>query len=367
MAVPGQHPSQFLARLGHYASMAWALGKHRVHQLRHGDQAFFRILSTNPPVLLLAHHDKDFLPLHRAIGKGPGYFLFNFWGTKESARALEAIRRLERRKNLEFPQHRYIYLCNSEAELGLLGQVGLQGIFCNHNCWVDESLFRPDPDRPKRFAAVYDANLAPYKRHALAAQVEDLALISFRHPVLLNRPYAATVRRSLPQATWLNDPMGPDFRYLTAAEVATTLQQSRVGLCLSASEGAMYASIQYLLCGLPVVSTASKGGRDAFFEDEYTLIVEDSPEAVRDGVREMIARNLDPYRIRARTLEKVAAHRDRFVDLLQDIFDHAGADRAARGEWPRLFCHKMGLDSQSIRQGARQLGAGQRSPAASTL
>ena len=34
----------------------------------------------------------------------------------------------------------------------------------------------------------------------------------------------------------------------------------------------MLASIEYLLAGLPVVSTPSLGGRDHYFDDEYCLI-----------------------------------------------------------------------------------------------
>ena len=56
-------------------------------------------------------------------------------------------------------------------------------------------------------------------------------------------------------------------------EVNNFLNQCKVGIILSEVEGANYASIQYLLAGLPVVSTKSKGGRDVFF-DPYKLKIE---------------------------------------------------------------------------------------------
>ena len=54
------------------------------------------------------------------------------------------------------------------------------------------------------------------------------------------------------------------LRDLNTEEVRRILVQSRCGLALSAQEGAMYASGEYLLAGLPVVTTRSRGGRDAF-------------------------------------------------------------------------------------------------------
>jgi glycosyltransferase involved in cell wall biosynthesis len=91
----------------------------------------------------------------------------------------------------------------------------------------------------------------------------------------------------------------------------------------------MFASIEYLLAGLPIVSTPSYGGRDVFFDDEYVAIVEANAEAVKDGVEQMIARNLDPYEIRKATLRKMEEHRQRLVDLIVSIAVREGleADR----------------------------------------
>ena len=358
MDLNGFKERSFGANLKHVATMAWALGKHRVHQLRFGDRAFLRVLHDAPAVLLIAHHDKNFLPLHQALGAAPGYFIFTFWGTKESPAAIAAIRRLERKKRDRYPHHRYIFLCNTLEELRLIEEAGLTGIFCSNNCWIDEELFRPDPAVAPCYDAVYDANLAAYKRHLLAAEVPNLALISFRHPVMFNGVYARSVRRALAHAHWVNDPLSPEFRYLSTPEVVRTLQLSRVGLCLSASEGAMYASIQYQLCGLPVVSTPSRGGRDVFYDDESVRIVAATPAAVRAGVEELLARRPPAAEIRDRALRKVWEHRGRFQALLQEIYDRHGTGLKVAKEWPRLFRHKLGLGDCSIRRTASQLAAG---------
>ncbi|WP_164127899.1 glycosyltransferase, partial [Stenotrophomonas maltophilia] len=61
---------------------------------------------------------------------------------------------------------------------------------------------------------------------------------------------------------------------LTPEAVNRVYNQAAVGLCLSAVEGAMCASMEYLMAGLPVVSTPSVGGRDVYFDPDYCIIAE---------------------------------------------------------------------------------------------
>ncbi len=347
----------FREKIQYYLLLTQALVKHRFHNAGEQGSAFFRVLNGSPAILLLALHDRDLTPLHEAVGDTPGYFLFNLWGSRETAKSIRAVMKFEQRKNRSFPHHNYIYLCNSVRELELFKGAGLEAVFCNHNCWVDEKIFQPDSSVDKLYDAVYDANIAPYKRHELAVGIDNLSLISFRHPVLFNAGYAKRVRQVLAHACWLNDPLSDDFSFLSNNEVVKVLTQSRLGLCLSAVEGAMYASIQYLLCGLPVVSTLSKGGRDVFFEDDYALIVEDNPEAVSSGVAEMLSRNIPPEVIRQRVIDKINQHRQTFIDLLQELFDRHGSNQQADEVWPQIFKHKMGLEYLPLEIGARQIKA----------
>ena len=105
----------------------------------------------------------------------------------------------------------------------------------------------------------------------------------------------------------------------------------------------MFVSAEYLLCGLPVVNTKNMGGRDFLFERDYALMVDATPEAVAAGVKEMVARKLDPGRIRGAALAKMRVHREVFVKLVQDIYDQEGANRSFLDEWPEVFIHKLGL------------------------
>ena len=121
----------------------------------------------------------------------------------------------------------------------------------------------------------------PFKRHELAAEVANLALLhaQFKEPPPESHAYG--VRNALKDAHWFNDDSIGRYRLLGPSEINEAYNECKTGLCLSAEEGAMYASIQYLLAGVPVVSTRSGGGRDTFFDPRTTLIVDDNATAVR--------------------------------------------------------------------------------------
>jgi glycosyltransferase involved in cell wall biosynthesis len=112
----------------------------------------------------------------------------------------------------------------------------------------------------------------------------------------------------LPKHVWHNKDN------LSQPQVCDVINQSRVGLILSAREGACFASSEYLLCGVPVVSTPSKGGRSFWYNDENSLIVDADPGAVLDAAKALLAAPRDPHRIRAAHLALMKEQRQAFLD-----------------------------------------------------
>lgn len=229
--------------------------------------------------------------------------------------AYEAMRRVLH--VFEIDVDRFTVLCNYPAQVGLARSAGLKAIFCNANAFIDEEVFRPQPMQ-KRFDAVSNARLVKLKRVHLARLVPNLALIQGHR--LEATEYDDP--REIPHA-YLNE--GP----LSPRAVVRVLSASRVGLALSEAEGGCLASSEYLLCGLPVVSTPSRGGRDVWYDADNSQICEPTPEAVRDAVRLLIGRlnrgELEPQAIRARHLALAEEHRGRFVEVTGRAFGSIGS------------------------------------------
>lgn len=307
-----------------------------IAKISYDSEVHYYVISKNP-IIVLTYADFWHISLfHRLLRKKRVYFLRSMKWSKESNSALSIIKKQMIKNKRRFPNHEVIFLCNSPAEYEQFGKFGIPRIFCNHNCFLDEEIYKIIPDTAKEYDAIYDAAMIEYKRHYLASKVKNFALITF----ITDHAYFMETKNILPEAIWLNFASG-DYEWISKKKLIKYFNQSRVGLCLSAEEGAMFASTEYLLCGLPVVSTRSKGGRDVFFDEEYVKIVDDTPEAVEEGVKEMMKREIPPDYIREKTIEKMKPHRERFIELVQQIYNKEGVDRSFREEWSRIFINKM--------------------------
>lgn len=290
------------------------------------------VLSREP--LVVAAFWEDFVkaqgPLLAAVAAAPhALFAFQF-GWHKTAADLQQIARSAREVTAAHPGLSLLFLANTAEDEAALTGLGVAALHCNHNALLDEKRY-PLHDLEPTADAIYVARIAPFKRHELAAQIPSLELVgAYTGP---DAGYFARVRTLMPDARWRRRVRGP---FMSKA-----MARARVGLCLSAEEGAMFVSAEYLLSGRPVVSTRSLGGRDVLFDPETCLIVDDDPAAVAAGVREMASRRLAPAFVRAKVLAKMAPHRQRFLAAVQAHFDRVGAGQAAR--WERLFLHKLGL------------------------
>ena len=284
-----------------------------IRKFREKDFNHCHVLSLSPAVAYLCW-ERDDTALHEGLKDRALTLLYMFpWCTSEEY--IPSIVRKIKETLRRYKKHRIILLCNELFTVDLFISHGVEAIYCNQNCFVNESVFTINPSAVKIYDAVYNASMAPYKRHELAQKVESLALMTYRYGGTHTSDYEKRVRARLLHAKWIKDSYS-DKDKVPAREIVRLYQKCKVGLCLSAIEGAMFASIEYLLSGLPVVTTKSVGGRDAFFDPEYVITVADTPEAVNAGVREMCKRAPDPALIRARTLKKMELHRRRLRDLL---------------------------------------------------
>jgi glycosyltransferase involved in cell wall biosynthesis len=160
--------------------------------------------------------------------------------------------------------------------------------------------------------------------------------------------YEATVREGLAHAAWLKD-TSRGSKKVTVDEMVGFYNEARVGLILSEREGAVFASMEYLLCGLPVVSTPSTGGRDVFWDDRFVIVCEPNPEAVAEAVQELKLRNIDPQLIRNATLEQVEKHRDVLREFLAPAVKTFECPWSAGSHGPFTFTDLRKL-GRSLRQ-----------------
>lgn len=280
--------------------------------------------------------------------------------TLEAGDGADRLARAWRAHAAAYPAHRLVALSSTAAEVELCRQRGVPAELFNGQTFIEERFFEIDPAAVPIHDAVLNAAPLAWKRHALARDVPRLALIADNWPGASAEvlAYWTGVREAMPGATFCNGMFGADYRRLDRAEVAAVINQARVGLALSAVEGANRAVVEYMLCGRPVVSTPSIGGRDHYADPAWWTEVEPDPRAVADAVAAWVRRAPDPAGIRAGVVARMRAERERFIDFLQDIVDRAGVQRSIRAAWPSIFVNELTdcRDAESLMR--RVLGTG---------
>lgn len=216
-------------------------------------------------------------------------------------------------------------IVNDPHEERLARCLGVRGTLISKYVYTDEKVFSPHDSQQKDLDAVYIAKLASFKRHVLAARVAKLAIIT-------------TEGRGLSAFCPAVSHAETNSRNLTNREVAEFIRRAHCTLALSATEGGMLASFESLLCGVPVISTPSRGGRDLFYRSFNSKIVEPDAEAVAAAVTEVSGRTVDTQLIRSTALADLQRHREKYCEYISKISRrHKGEFAAPDQLMSRIF------------------------------
>jgi glycosyltransferase involved in cell wall biosynthesis len=331
------------------------------------------ILSREPLILYVRPRPRPYglagLIADRLEGRPCICIVRTMWTVESPHHLLRAAVDYHRHRR-QHPNIRAIIAANTDGELRGLRLLGVESILANHNIFVNEQVFRPLPGVEPVYDAIYNASFSAFKRRKLAALIDRCAHIGYvSAPDTTSQSLAilARAKAGLPHHDFLNPTKPKSFIRMAPEEVNRALALAHVGLCLSRAEGAMTSSMEYLLAGLPVVSTRSRGGRDRYFHPDTSIIVKADPRAVRDAVLALKARNIPRDHVRETTLKLIAPDRlafNRFVEELRAGHAPIGPDPRWSFdyvndlyEWRRVedFAKRMGLGEAAQKQDTRDI------------
>ncbi|HEY6632230.1 MAG TPA: glycosyltransferase [Rhizobiaceae bacterium] len=256
--------------------------------------------------------------------------------TDEAASKLRECAVLHRIANRH---HRLIFICNTPEEAAIMQKQDEAAFYYNKTANVLQTLFRPLPGARAIYDAVYNAQLSPWKRHELSMGVERCAFLFYRDgssPDAAASQAAIMLRHAaVPGHVFIN-PLDENQRpvRLSPRRVNEFLNQASVGLCLSRIEGAMFASTEYLLSGLPIVSTPSIGGRHVYYDEEYCWTVPPDPASVAAAVDALKDKRIPRSYVRKKTLRRLDVDRERFLNLVNAILEECQSDSRLAMPWP---------------------------------
>ena len=244
-----------------------------------------------------------------------------------------------------------IVICTNDAisfdYINSLGIDNISGILCNHNAAVDRNkLFiinEEIQENDKIWDSVYTAGLRDCKRHFLSHDLERVCYLT--GGVKNVRDYQETYDDLHQNQT---NSFTLIHQRISANNMSFFYNMSKVGLCLSAAEGAMCSSIEYLLCGLPVVSTRSIGGRDTFFTDKNCIFAEDNPESVKDCVDKWLKNypNLqERYKIREDAICLQKVHTKNLKNKIKEVAEKQNISIDVDKFYKSIYFNKLHINS----------------------
>jgi glycosyltransferase involved in cell wall biosynthesis len=234
-----------------------------------------------------------------------------------------------------------VLCCNERSEARVTRIVGIPSWEMNQNMHVPEKVYFPLDGCENLYDAIYFAQAKAFKRIHLASQVQRLFVLTYackqrrgEHGEFYDlHGFEPRVKHCQFNRSFIEDP----------DELRRLLSSSTCGLCLSSKEGAMWASMEYLMSGLPIVTTRSTGGRDHYFDGDYTTWVAANPRAVAIAVEHYKNHPLDPAFVRTRVLAKVRTERERF---LMDVNRYLAAKRLPSCDAEYIWGGEQGIYSR---------------------
>ena len=259
------------------------------------------------------------------------YVVIMFNHHRVSPRRAQMVREDVELYKLRYPNVELLFLCNSKEQKENFDAEELQCIICHASSFLDFNRYQIDSANIKKFDAVYRADIVKYNRHELAIDIERLLLIG--NDGTCNAPYFKEVMDSLQTAVFNGD----------KGRIDRLISSSKVGLCLGDSDADVFSCAEYLLSGIPVVSTDSYVCNSIFNCLEYVSVINSYSTSVCSGVKAMGKKTYDPYMIRDETLNILIGHRDNFINFLQEKCDRQGDGILFQSKFDTEFTHLLGL------------------------
>lgn len=230
---------------------------------------------------------------------------------------------------LKLEKDRFYVMVNDEREYEIFSKYGFRVYIINNNSWLDYTKFNANMRIEKKYDSIYVARDVEFKRHELAANLSNLALVM---GPLLGEPQGRA--NELNVAYKNSEPLDFD-------QVNRMMTEAKCGLILSEIEGACYASSEYLLNGIPVVSTKNMGGRSYFYNEYNSLVVDPDPTEVNDAVQFFLRNKRRPEKIKADHIAQQEIDRLAFCQMLSSVFNMFGVELDSDEFFFRNFVHKM--------------------------
>jgi Iap family predicted aminopeptidase len=216
-------------------------------------------------------------------------------------------------------EYNIIILANSlEEKVFFEKKINSDVLFCNHNAFLNENNYTIY-NSIKKYDLVIDSAFHEYKNVNIAKKIQNTIHIGYFKYSKRNID-----DKVVPNFGTLANFTNVDYKKLEKPQINIYYNQSLIGGIFSECEGACFASSQYLLCGLPVISIKSVGGRDIWYNEYNSIICENNEDSVYESIElaksKIISGEFNREKIRELHLKQMDKHRNKLIDYINKRF-----------------------------------------------
>lgn len=221
---------------------------------------------------------------------------------------------------------------------------GFSAVLLNHNALLDYELFQFQSNLNRNYTAVINSRPFWWKRVYLCKGINGIAYIKGSDWAKDNTSWTE----------WKEI----NFEYLAENipphEVREIYKKSNMGLILSGytgentqklAEGANYSTGEYLLSGLPVISTPSKGGREFWLNTKNCIIIEPSTLSLEKSInlckKYLAVGFFVREKIREDFIKKANYCRHLFCNKLDSLLKDKEISRSGENLFKDIYFHKL--------------------------
>jgi hypothetical protein len=211
-----------------------------------------------------------------------------------------------------------VILANSREEEKIFKKKQIPNVlFCNHNAFINENKFDIiNKNTIRQYDMVIDSAFHEYKNVKMARGIKNILHIGYFKKDKINETY-------IPDFGILPNFIDKMYKRLTKEEINNYYNQSLVGGIFSECEGACFASSQYLLAGLPVISINSVGGRDIWYNEDNSIICENTEDSICEALelakQKLHTGEFNRVKIRNIHLKQMDEHRNTIINYIQNF------------------------------------------------
>lgn len=219
---------------------------------------------------------------------------------------------LTTKKLKEFKKLNYykncIFLCNSKIEKKLCDNEQLLSCFINKICLLNENLFVIDETIKKEYIGIYSTSFSNRKRLNICKNIKEIS-------VIFN--YKNELPDFFKTLNIIND------KTIEKENLYKYYNKANFGVSLITQDNSSYTIGEYLLCGLPILTVPSIGGKNIWLNKYNSILVDPTEESIKLGINaciENIEKGIfNSELIRRKQIILVNEHRTKLIKFLSTL------------------------------------------------